>query len=461
MAERFVDGNRIFPIPEIFPEEEGRRWLIRHDAKKVGVDYKSRVILVPLDGEPTSHCIKLQQIASIKWDDRSLRLAEEMLNSLLFKAVNDHRLSFLLNQADIDIRAGFFNDENFKEFQQLGGEAGALSIMLMADYTQYAPNSEFLHENRGDKLVKLFMETRKRVAENPTKKNVVEIVTWLRTQLRDVQQPGWMKGNTPGKAKPGGEGGEYCKSDHLDFDDAYEWAWEDLEDDMKLQELPHDVREQLPKEMPQTLEQMRKQYEQNHLKGQFNPFGVLDLHEPSRNVQALGKFMKKWKCTEEGVLPRYPHRYAVDQRIFARRYKLPGGTVVIDSSGSMGLTPAAIKMMVEAAPGCIVANYSGTGNRGTLRILAKNGLRVQDDMCTPPCGGGNIVDYPALKWAFKHSHPRVWVSDLGVTGCGDQGGVANLAMCMAAVKKGRFFHATNCEEAVKVLKRLGRFYKKA
>jgi hypothetical protein len=118
-------------------------------------------------------------------------------------------------------------------------------------------------------------------------------------------------------------------------------------------------------------------------------------------------------------------------------------------------------MMVEAAPGCIVANYSGTGNKGVLRILAKNGLRVQDDMCTPPCGGGNIVDYPALKWAFKHSHPRVWVSDLGVTGCGDQGGVNNLAMCMAAVKKGRFFHATNCEEAVKVLKRLGRFYKKA
>jgi hypothetical protein len=107
-----------------------------------------------------------------------------------------------------------------------------------------------------------------------------------------------------------------------------------------------------------------------------------------------------------------------------------------------------------------VACYSGTGKGGVLRILAAGGKRVDTKYCAPPNGCGNIVDFPALRWAYKQSHPRIWVSDLGVTGVNDQPGQGNLAMCSAAVKKGRFFNALNTEEALKVLRRLGRFYRK-
>jgi hypothetical protein len=108
-----------------------------------------------------------------------------------------------------------------------------------------------------------------------------------------------------------------------------------------------------------------------------------------------------------------------------------------------------------------VGCYSGTGKGGVLRILAKSGMRVGNEFCAAPNGGGNIVDFPALKWAYKHSHPRIWVSDLGVTGVNDQPGSGNLAMCAAAVKKGRFFTAHNVDEAIKVLRRLGRYYRRA
>ncbi len=127
----------------------------------------------------------------------------------------------------------------------------------------------------------------------------------------------------------------------------------------------------------------------------------------------------------------------------------------------MGLTPEAIRQMVEHAPGCVVANYSGEEDSGVIRILARAGRRVADEFCESPSGSGNIVDYHALRWAYKQSHPRVWVSDLGVTGIGDQPGQGNFAMCLAAVQKGRFFHAHNVEEAIAVLRRLGRFYRKA
>lgn len=55
--------------------------------------------------------------------------------------------------------------------------------------------------------------------------------------------------------------------------------------------------------------------------------------------------------------------------------------------------------------------------------------------------------------------PRVWISDLVVTGIHDRHGTGNLAMCLAIAKKGRFFIGHNTEEAIKILNRLRRYYK--
>src|SRR5262249_32246461 len=142
------------------------------------------------------------------------------------------------------------------------------------------------------------------------------------------------------------------------------------------------------------------------------------------------------------------------------RREMPGEAVVMDALGFMSPAAEEIQAMVEGAPGCLVAWFSGSGDGGVLRILAEGGKRVDDEYCLPPDGEGNIVDFPALKWAYKHNHPRIWVSDLVVTGVEDQEGSANLVMCAAAVKRGRVFTAHDTEEALAVLRRLGRYYRK-
>jgi hypothetical protein len=461
MADRFLNKDaRVYPIPEIL--EDGRGWRIRQDKNRVGVDYDEKMIFVPLDDHPISHNVKLQQIARIKWDDRAIP-NEDML---LFKAVDDHRLSYLLNGAGLDLEAGFLTEQHAGLLLSYG-RSGTLAMLLMTDYTGKALSPDFLFENAREPMISLFIEARKRIRDDPTKANVVKVVQWLRQYVDDAPQPAWMsmKGcmKADGKAfKHTGSGGIKCQ---MSLEDFFEWAWDECEEDLKIHDIPSEVRDELPDELPAAVKAMMETYLQNH-RGtspehtvNFQPWGIPRLEEPPRPLAATGKFMRKWKATDEGVFPRYPHRYAVDQRVFSRRIKMPGGTVIIDSSGSMGLTPAAIKAMVEAAPGCVVANYSGNGAEGVIRILAKGGKRVLDQLCCPPSGGMNVIDYHGLRWAYKQSHPRIWVSDLGVTGICDQSGPGNLAMCAAVVQKGRFFHGRNVDEAIKIFKRLGRFYK--
>ncbi len=446
----------IYPLPEVVPGEQGRGWRIRGDRRGRGIDFAQKVIRAPLDDSEVAHCVRMQQVGRIRWDDPEVRLTEDLEKSLLYQAVEHNRISCLLRRAGVDISAGFFNEEQLEMIRNLSGDAGRLAGMLLTDYTDEGPSPRLLSDFPRRRSVQLFTEVRRRVQEDPTKANAVRILGWLRTVVRDTQ----LTLNRNGKGifcflEGGAEDIAACDGD---FEDYFEMAWEELEEDDRLQEIPAAVRDQLPRELSGKLaESSKKLWDQAC---NFVPWGTLRVQEPPRTHSFSGKFLKKWKPIEEGVFPRYPHRLLVDGRIFARRCKLPGGTVVIDASGSMRLTAAQIQAIVDCAPGCLVASYSGTGPGGVLRVLAKGGMRVAKEYCAPPGGGGNIVDFPALKWAYRHSHPRIWVSDQVVTGVNDQPGTGNLAMCTAAVKKGRFFTAHNVPEAVAVLRRLGRYYRK-
>jgi hypothetical protein len=93
--------------------------------------------------------------------------------------------------------------------------------------------------------------------------------------------------------------------------------------------------------------------------------------------------------------------------------------VLIDASGSMGWSPDDLMKCLEAAPAATIALYSGSGNRGVLRVVAKDGRMIAPDLVVPPCGGGNIVDGPALEWLASQAEPRIWISDGSVTGVDD------------------------------------------
>ena len=121
---------------------------------------------------------------------------------------------------------------------------------------------------------------------------------------------------------------------------------------------------------------------------------------------------KKNRASDEGSVPRYVHRLPIDGKIFARKKRSLGGSVLLDDSGSMSWGLQDIQDIVEAAPASIIAAYAGAGSRGELVIVAEKGKYADvNDAKNRPAGGGNYVDLPALEWLAKQPKPRIWVSD--------------------------------------------------
>lgn len=104
--------------------------------------------------------------------------------------------------------------------------------------------------------------------------------------------------------------------------------------------------------------------------------------------------------------------------LFQRRVRQkPGGTVVIDASGSMSVNGKNLAALLALIPTATVAYYSGTGSgRGELVVYAKEGKRFAGKLPEETIHGGNAVDLPAVQWMMKHSKPWTFVSDLQFCG---------------------------------------------
>jgi hypothetical protein len=138
-------------------------------------------------------------------------------------------------------------------------------------------------------------------------------------------------------------------------------------------------------------------------------------------------------CREKSISRRYApngviinaHRFvnAIVNRcadgLFARRVRQkPGGTVLIDASGSMGVSAERLLALCETIPTATVAYYSGhdgTG-KGKLCVYALAGKRFADKLPPLTMMGGNAVDLPALRWMFRQPRPWTLVSDLAFCG---------------------------------------------
>ncbi len=155
--------------------------------------------------------------------------------------------------------------------------------------------------------------------------------------------------------------------------------------------------------------------------GKLKPLQRARLSQPRKSRGGGGK---SWR--DEGAVPVAPYRLTLDGRIFCRRKKHKGGTVLIDASGSMSLGAEDLERIIAAAPGATVAAYAGEHDDGTICIVAERGrMASARTLEMLDLGGGNIVDGPALQWLAKMPGPRVWVSDGWVTGVGDSA-AANL-----------------------------------
>jgi hypothetical protein len=124
--------------------------------------------------------------------------------------------------------------------------------------------------------------------------------------------------------------------------------------------------------------------------------------------------------------------------LFSRRVRQkPGGTVVIDASGSMGATRENLSALCQLIPTATVAYYSGNDKgKGDLVVYAKEGKRFAGELPENTLHGGNAVDLPAIKWLMEHPKPWTLVSDLEF--CGGMLGseVVAHALVERAVKRG-------------------------
>ena len=118
-------------------------------------------------------------------------------------------------------------------------------------------------------------------------------------------------------------------------------------------------------------------------------------------------------------------RLLTDGRAFARTITKPqkGGTVLIDTSGSMHLRPEDVHAVLAKIPAATVAIYSGRSKEGAVSIIAKTGRIASAKTIKQriaEVGGGNIVDGPALAWLGQQAESRLWICDGAVTGCNDE-----------------------------------------
>ena len=157
----------------------------------------------------------------------------------------------------------------------------------------------------------------------------------------------------------------------------------------------------------------------------------MTIEEPPRTVLArVTRLRRTRRATDAGAVIRRIDRVLTDGRIFAATKRVPGGTVLIDASGSMHWSREGLLAVVAAAPAATVAIYSGHEARGVLRVVITQGRIVRPELIRRPAGHGNIIDGPALQWLAKQAEPRIWISDGQVTGVDD---VQTPALCAEAL----------------------------
>jgi hypothetical protein len=156
---------------------------------------------------------------------------------------------------------------------------------------------------------------------------------------------------------------------------------------------------------------------------------------------------RAWRAATDGSVVRFLHRWPVDRAVFRRRARRGGGTLLVDTSGSMSFDSSDLDRLLSATPtGMRVALYSGADAEGELRIVADGHRRAPAEHLAR-FGMGNVVDLPALRWLARQPTPRLWLSDGGVTGVGDRGSSRLAERCRALCRRGSIRRVPTIEEA--------------
>lgn len=127
-----------------------------------------------------------------------------------------------------------------------------------------------------------------------------------------------------------------------------------------------------------------------------------------------GRLLSRYTASDEGAYVRSIHRFPLDGKIFGRKTTKPGGTILLDASGSMSWDLNDMWNVLQSCPGALIAVYEGNHREGELRVLARDGKHCTKERASYRKWGGNDVDGPALEWLCEQTGPRIFVCDGGV-----------------------------------------------
>lgn len=156
--------------------------------------------------------------------------------------------------------------------------------------------------------------------------------------------------------------------------------------------------------------------------------GLLHKFVPNRRDKVVEEKLHR-QLSDAGVKPRNVHRILTDRKVFARRKRIAGGSVMIDCSGSMSWSVEQLREICRILPASMIAGYTGYSSsvrhngvlyHGDIRVIADKGK--YDDKALTELGkhGNNNVDLDAIKWLAEQEEPRIWVTDLQVVGVYDK-----------------------------------------
>ena len=184
-------------------------------------------------------------------------------------------------------------------------------------------------------------------------------------------------------------------------------------------------------------------------------WGKMEIYNPPCTVNLSNKLRQGYTNVPKdyGQTPNKLQRYCVDKKVFSRKQKIYGGTVLIDASGSMDFDGQDILDVMSEVPAVTIAMYNGHSSDGALRIIARNGRRVNDDYLYQHSGYGNVVDLPALEWLGRQEPKRIWVSDMQVVPVNGTSKEA-LRQCADAVKKYNIMRLADIKEVKQFAKQL-------
>jgi len=190
------------------------------------------------------------------------------------------------------------------------------------------------------------------------------------------------------------------------------------------------------------LEQMKYQ------RSGVGTWGDMEIHKPPLTVNLASRLKngRTYRPADIGYNPKYINRYCVDKKIFKQKQHVLGGTILIDASGSMQFSGQDILEILQQLPAATIAMYNGYYNSGDLRIIAKNGRRVDENYMDKHSGKGNVVDGPALDWLATMPARRIWVSDMHVFGKNNGSGMNLVRYCYQMCTKHKIINLKNVEE---------------